>query len=55
VNQWDRLRALYLWPALLTVSDRTEMAATLMVAMILKTRPFLASPRKLPRLARIRT
>jgi predicted lipoprotein with Yx(FWY)xxD motif len=38
-----------------TVSERTATAATLMVATILKARPFAASPRTLARLARTRT
>jgi small multidrug resistance family-3 protein len=38
-----------------TVSERTATAATLMVATILKARPFTASPRTLARLARTRT
>jgi hypothetical protein len=38
-----------------TVAESTATAATLMVATILKARPFAASPRTLVRLARIRT
>jgi len=38
-----------------TVNERTATAATLMVATILKARPFTASPRTLARLARTRT